>query len=182
MRGAVRGGLAPPRSPAPAPPHPLQSSHRDPPAAASQVRPARQRPEMQWGAALCLRLWLCLGLLHSKHGKLSSPGARLPRGGRSHRPSVGLHRRLRPGDRASVILEHEGTQGRETGVRAPDEARRVRPGPAGMRKGRAGTAAGSGTGLRPHRDAGIVPGFPNSLHHPWLSCVGTRPGRTSFSF
>ncbi|XP_074169460.1 vascular endothelial growth factor receptor 3 isoform X3 [Rhinolophus sinicus] len=46
-----------------------------------------------------------------------------------------------------------------------------------MRKGRAGTAAGSGTGLRLHRNAGIVPGFPNSLHHRWLSCFGTRPAR-----
>nr|XP_019572548.1 PREDICTED: vascular endothelial growth factor receptor 3 isoform X3 [Rhinolophus sinicus] len=26
---------------------------------------------MQWGAALCLRLWLCLGLLHGKHGLVS---------------------------------------------------------------------------------------------------------------
>ncbi|XP_019572548.2 vascular endothelial growth factor receptor 3 isoform X7 [Rhinolophus sinicus] len=71
MHGAVRGGLAPPWSPVPAPPHPLQSSHRDPPAAALQVRPALQGPEMQWGAALCLRLWLCLGLLHGKHGLVS---------------------------------------------------------------------------------------------------------------
>lgn len=41
----------------------------------------------------------------------------------------------------------------------------------GMRKGWAGTAAGSGTGLRLHRSARRVPGFPTSLqsvvHLPW---------------
>lgn len=81
-RGGVRGAgggprrPAPPRSPAAAPPAPALTLGA--PAAAAQFRPARQRPEMQRGAALCLRLWLCLGLLDGERGELSArPSARL---------------------------------------------------------------------------------------------------------
>ena len=81
-------GLAPPLGgkgsrPGPAPPAPGPSPararsvrpHSEPRAAAAQVGPAPQRPEMQRGAALCLRLWLWLGLLDGERGEPSARAA-----------------------------------------------------------------------------------------------------------
>lgn len=64
-----------PASPAPARPAP-QRPHSQPGAAASQVAPPPQRPEMPGGAALGLRLWLCLGLLDGEQGFRGRGGGR----------------------------------------------------------------------------------------------------------
>lgn len=151
-------GPAPEPRPAPPPPHPTPELTLRSPSAAVQVGPARQRPEMQRGAALCLRLWLCLGLLDSKLGELPAlPSARLAaRGGAL--PERVVRRRGRgrqAGDRAPGKTG-PGARGADTGWSTAGRAW------AGRDEERAGgTAPGSGTGLRLHLNAGTVPEDPS---------------------
>lgn len=130
-----------------APPRPRPRRGRAPalraPSAAAQVGSAPQRPEMQRGAALCLRLWLCLGLLERERGEPAArPRARLAaRGDAVRGRAEGPHRRETGS--GGTRRGREGSQG--CGRRPEHSGSGQAP---GMRKGRAATAAGSGTGRR----------------------------------
>lgn len=127
---------------------------------------------MQRGAALCLRLWLCLGLLDSERGEPSAC------------PSVQLATRgdIFPGQ---MVGPHRWETGGGQGPRDPPARDRV--GSQGFRHrkehGESGRAcrdeerAGTGRGAAPQLRGGAQ--SPTALHSLWLSSLGPGPLRAA---
>lgn len=171
MRGAVRRAWPRPwgRGPAQAPPRPRRAPA--PPALAlcahtlsPEPRPRRSDPRRSGrrcsGEPRCA--CACGSASDCSTASAVSPlPARVrgwPRWGPLSRGDGGRVGHWTPGS-----LGLQGRWGWEPGDTDPGCSR---PGPAGLRKGRAETAAGSGTGHRLQRSAGIVLGV---LDHPPLS-------------
>lgn len=86
---------------------------------------------------------------------------------------------MRAGDRAPASLGHREGRGPGPGVRTPDGARRVAPGPPGMRKGRRGLQPGQG------RRAGRIAAQGWSWVPDlalWPRPLGAGPALAAFSF
>lgn len=209
MREAVRRALPRPRGRVPAPPRPGPASlssagpdparsrsvrpHSEPRAAAEQDRPAPQRPEMQRRAALCLRLWLCLGLLDGERGepsarrsaRLAASGEDFPgRQGRAgHWTSGSLGQQGRghwePGDTDAGWSPADRAGARQAEGRVGGDCRRVRHRASsapqcrdGARGPRSPSTVGGSAPLEPGR---IAP-HPQRGSCPRLSATRRSPG------
>lgn len=190
MRGAVRrawphplgvsAGTPPRPRPGPSPARALAArSHTEPEAAAAQVGPAPQRPEMQREAALCLRLWLCLGLLDGERGEPAArASARLAARGDTSPGRRGM------GWGGALDPREPGAAG-ETGLGARGYGRRwstaVRAWALRDQERAGGDQPGQGPGTVCTTAEGLCSGSSTTFHCLWLSSLGAWPHRTAFS-
>lgn len=173
VRGAVPGAWPAPSPPRPAPPGQAASLAARPAEAGGRTAP---QPEMPRGAALCLRLWLCLGLLDGERGELSA-AARVrarPRG--EAREGTLLGRLVGPrrwGRAGSWAPAGPGSRGDGAGARDTDAAGALR---GAERRGRAGQGPAPAA---PQRRDGA--GLPTSPRRPRSAPRGPARSRCALT-